>query len=102
MNTSISVTKIYPIREMGCLIASLPSFDWEFGDYGPVWLCLGNEKIEARYIGSGNQGGCAVVRLSLKHPATETINKIEKLAAQLPDEIRIERINHEGSPNKKP
>ena len=100
MKSTIEVTALFPIREKGIIMATLASFDWSFDEYSLVVLHLGDEKIEAQYIGSGNIKESAIVELAPTHPSTDLMDKIANLAGGLPHDIYIERKNTQAEGQK--
>lgn len=71
------VKKIFFIKDKELIIIHLKEFDWDFKNYGVVYLCYGEQRIQMNYIGFGNHEGNPALSLKLNDPHFNSISEIE-------------------------
>lgn len=72
----VIIKELFPIREQEIIIAHLNTFDWDFDNFGDVFLCFGNQRIKMRYVASGNHEGNPTLSLKLCDPRFSSIEEI--------------------------
>lgn len=89
----VKVTYLFPIKEKECFYANLESFDWDFNNFGGVYLCTESNKILMRYTAFGNVNGTPSLQI---YPADEKYSTVEAICELLEsdclEEIFIERV----------
>lgn len=86
----VKVKLLFPIRDKQYILAHLDSFEWDFSQYGLIYLQSRDNKIKMRYIGYSIINGDPVLMLTLED---ERYHNIEQIAQIVHDNISIERIN---------
>jgi hypothetical protein len=88
MMNRVKVSSLFPIKDQQRIYANLESFEWNFSEYGFVYLCLDFKKIKMKYIGSGNINGNPVLTLII---ADSRYKLVEDICNTKANEIFLER-----------
>jgi hypothetical protein len=85
------VTKLFPFVDQNEIIIHIASYDWDFQNFGPVDLKIGNESIHCRYTGSGTQSNEAVLKLALDDPQYTSVATVAKKYGEFHGAVVVER-----------
>lgn len=71
------IKNIFFIKDRGLIIIHLKEFDWDFKNYGVVYLCYGEQRVKMNYTGFGNHEGNPTLSLKLDDSRYSSLDEIE-------------------------
>ncbi len=85
------IKNIFFIKDKKLIIVHLKRFDWDYKNYGIVYLCYGEQRIRMDYSGFGNHEENSALSLKLNDSRYSSLDEIEFEIMNNKNECFLER-----------
>ncbi|MBN2820069.1 MAG: hypothetical protein JXP36_13920 [Bacteroidales bacterium] len=85
------IKNIFFMKDKKLIIVHMKGFDWDYKNYGIVYLCYREQRIKMDYTGFGNHEGNPTLSLKLNDSRYSSLNEIESEIMNNKNECFIER-----------
>ena len=85
------VKQLFALKDKQRLFIHIESFNWNFENFGPVFLDFGNCSIKCRYTAFSNQAGQPVLELALQDSVCGNVEEVALMFEKASEEVLLNR-----------
>jgi hypothetical protein len=71
------IRQVFFIKDRELIIIHLKDFEWDFKNFGVVYLCYDGQRVKMNYMGFGNHEGNPTLSLKLDDSRYSSLDEIE-------------------------